>query len=139
MDEQAILNRIRDYQNRIDNNNTKIYKLKESCENVQQIRGKLYNSQEQLGEYRQSERNKANSMRGSFKNVKFVQLFSDVLEQAADDTDALRAEKGIYDSIDAANRRLDELSNQIDELESDNAYCSNRIDDLRYELSRNGD
>ncbi len=135
MDEQQIYSDINLYQGIIDNNNIQIQNLSNRYEELEQIRSKLYESQNKLSEQRQNVRNKAGNMQCTFINVKFIQLFSNVLKQFADDSYAIKAEEGIYNSIEEVNQKMNSITSEITSLESDNSYYSTMIDGCYYQLS----
>lgn len=135
MDEQQIYDNINWYQSRIDNNNNQIWNLRNRYEELEQIRLKLYESQSKLNEQRQNVRNKAGNIQCTFTKVRFMQLFSDVLKQSADDSYAIKAEEGICNSIEEVNQKMNSILSEISSLESDNSYCSTMIDDYYYQLN----
>lgn len=136
MGRQDIIDRINSCEDRIDDNNSQIEKLKGIYEDVKMILFRLRQSQEVLQEYRQNTKDTANNMLKTFTHSEFIKLFADILKNAADDIFASKAEEGLYDSVNVANNKLDELSSKIEELEEDNTHCRNRIDDYRHELSQ---
>lgn len=135
MDEQQIYDNINWHQSRIDNNNNQIWNLRNRYEELEQIRSKLYESQSKLNEQRQNVRNKAENMQFTFTKVRFMQLFSDTLKQSADDSYALKAEEGIFNSIEEVNQKMNTITSEVVSLESDNSYCNAIIDDCYYQLS----
>lgn len=141
MDIYQIENRIREYENDIDNNIERISQLKRRIEELENIVDSIVEKQEAFEDYQNSKRTTYEKMREDLKNMKFAVQCSEERIAYINGQEAIKAINAFANSKEAVRKQIYAKEEEIEELERENRYLRNLIYDLEAEkrqLQQNG-
>ncbi len=125
--------------NTIDSNNREIKKLRNQLDELTYTKKKLNDSQNKLYDYHSTQKQTYQRMRSNYPNNRFAVKFSEGMLNCFNGSQSANAHENIAVSIQKVARKTSETESRIQELNSENRRCRNRISDLEYELEQMGE